>query len=615
MTKYELMHKDQVCGWLVIDEVTGRLADYKDNGSGLSPYMGNSDLKKMVRWWEMRAVPASRTGISELLKAAGCYTPGLFLAKNLALSMTDAYWIRPEGMYLKYEDIKFSNLYVGHDGKVPYHNATSYDPNASLGGQMEKYWDLSRAVPTLVKESYKHFGQQAINEVLATRIHERQDTDVPFTRYSATLTEDRGVICECEAFTSDKVEFISAYEVLESRKTANDRSLYDNYIDICSRNGIDRAVMQDFMDYQTVTDFIISNTDEHLANFGVLRDADTMRLIGPAPIFDSGNSMFYDDTRSVPYSRADLLARKVTGFYKTEEGIMKQVKNRGLVRLDLLPSGSEIKNLYVNAGIPEKKADFISRNYETKVSMASEFQRGATLSYYIEKQKEKEEQRSSPGREGQQMPEGSFIMLCGIPGSGKSDKAAEICRSLQKAGMEMADAASLYPAIDAARDSNFLIDKRGKGTAIEPGRPYQGKVMLISVNEIRGELDSLSLHYRDALVFHIAETRTRIALMGGATVIYDAPNLHAKDREAFLRIADEAGVANRQVLVMRTGPEYADSDIPDGKLKVLAQQLANEYPSVSEGWTEIVEETARTDEREQPGVQRKEEDPDWVDDR
>ena len=34
------------------------------------------------------------------------------------------------------------NEYLYSDGKVPYYNATSYDPNASLGGQLEKYWDL-----------------------------------------------------------------------------------------------------------------------------------------------------------------------------------------------------------------------------------------------------------------------------------------------------------------------------------------------------------------------------------------------------------------------------------------------------------------------------------------
>lgn len=41
-------------------------------------------------------------------------------------------------------------------GKIPYHNVTSYDPNASLGGQMEKYWDFTGKVPVLVKESSKY---------------------------------------------------------------------------------------------------------------------------------------------------------------------------------------------------------------------------------------------------------------------------------------------------------------------------------------------------------------------------------------------------------------------------------------------------------------------------
>lgn len=385
MTEYELMHKDQICGRLVIDEDTGRLADYKDNGSGLSPYLGNADRKKMARWWEMRAVPASRSGIKELLKAAGCYTSGMYLAKNLALSMIDAYWIRPSGMYLQYEDVKFPHHCPRHDGKIPYHNASSYDPNASLGGQMEKYWDFNHPIPILVKESYKYYGQQAVNEAMATKIHELQGTDIPFTRYSTTVTEDRGVICECEAFTSDKVEFISAYEILESQKAANDESLYDKYIEICAQGGIDRAVMQNFMDYQTMTDFVISNTDEHLTNFGVLRDVDTMRLIGPAPIFDSGNSMFYDDARTVPYSRAEMLARPITGFYKTEERIMKQVRDRSLVRIDRLPSAADVKTFYMSSGIPEKKAQFISQNYAVKVNMMKDFQNGLTLSYYKEK--------------------------------------------------------------------------------------------------------------------------------------------------------------------------------------------------------------------------------------
>lgn len=85
--------------------------------------------------------------------------------------MTDSYWICPHGMLIKYDEIKLRNLGLYGDGKMPYHNATSYDPNASLGGQMEKYWDLDYEVPILVKESYKYYGQQSVNEVFATYLH------------------------------------------------------------------------------------------------------------------------------------------------------------------------------------------------------------------------------------------------------------------------------------------------------------------------------------------------------------------------------------------------------------------------------------------------------------
>ena len=78
---------------------------------------------------------------------------------------------------------------------------------------------------------------------------------------------------------------------MESQKPQNTQSLYEHYINTCIKYGIDKDIIQDFMDYQTLTDFIISNTDEHLMNFGVLRNAKTLELIGPAPIFDSRHSL------------------------------------------------------------------------------------------------------------------------------------------------------------------------------------------------------------------------------------------------------------------------------------------------------------------------------------
>lgn len=382
MEKYTLFHKDIPCGKVEIDEQFSTVLSYKNIDNTASPYLGTADLLKIKKWWQMRAIPGSRSDIQYMLRKAGCSCTEEYLAKNLAVSVTDCYWICPENMNLKYDDVKFSNYKFINDGKIPYHNATSYSPNASLGGQMDKYWDFTNDTPVLVKESSKYFGQQSINEAIATYIHELQGTDIPYVKYSLEFTEDNSVLCKCSSFTSEQVEFISTYEVLGSAKKPNDISLYDFYIDLCVKNGIARELMQDFMDYQTMTDFVISNTDEHLQNFGILRDADTLNFLGPAPIFDSGNSMYYDEHRKVPYSEEELLQREITSFYKTEDKMLQKVKNKNIVKADLLPSPDEIKNKYIENNIPEQKAEFISKNYETKVHMVRELQKGKMFSLY-----------------------------------------------------------------------------------------------------------------------------------------------------------------------------------------------------------------------------------------
>ena len=385
MGTYYLKHKNDICGTIVIDD-SGRVVAYQDNNNGLSPYLGNSTVENIKKWWLMRAIPASRDTIKSLINSLEVTTSEEYLAKNLALSVTDTYWICPVNMDLKYEDINFFNLKEYNEGKIPYHNSTSYDPNASLGGQMEKYWDLSGEVPRLVKESYKYFGQQSVNEVVATTVYEKQDNNIPFVRYECSLADDGGRLSSCDTFTSKDIELVSAYEVLSSAKVQNDTSNYEAYIKICVDNGIEREQIQDFMDYQTSMDFILSNTDEHMMNFGVIRDANTTKLIGPAPIFDSGNSMFYADLMKRPFTRVEMMGREITSFYTTEEKMLSHIKNRNIVKMDLLPSPGEIKELYCSNGQPEERAELIAKNYYTKQVMFKEFQQGKTISLFSEKQ-------------------------------------------------------------------------------------------------------------------------------------------------------------------------------------------------------------------------------------
>ena len=588
MIKYSLMHKNDKCGTILFDENIGRITEYHDDRNGLSPYLGNCDIKKIQKWWEMRAVPASRATMQQVINNANCLNTEVYLAKNLGLSMTDTYWIKPSGIDLSFDNVKFANLAAYSHGKIPYHNATSYDPNASLGGQMEKYWDLMHKTPILVKESYKYYGQQSINEVFASIVHSRQPSNVEFVRYTAEMTEDRGVQCKCPAFTSENIELLSAYEMVESRKIQNSQALYDEYINICVENGIDYNQIQEFMDYQTMTDFLITNTDEHLLNFGVLRDPNTMKLIGPAPIFDSGNSMFYSDGRKTPYTRAGILDIPITSFYKREEKLLGKVKNKTAVDINSIHSAGEVKELYANAGIPEEKANVISKNYDTKAKMLSEFQRGKTISLYKEKQAEKNSKYNTIVKEPEvKMESPKFIMLCGIPGSGKSQLAKSLYADLQNKKM---DDVNLYPASKAIKNIGLIFDPSKITNDIVINADYKDSTVLISPNKIRQELkDNYPDSYSESLVFAIVDARIKTALKSGASVVYEATNLDKPIREKYLGIANEYGVKDTSLHVTWINPNDSISSISPNLLSAMNNRLVDSNPSKDEGWSDFVQ--------------------------
>lgn len=310
------------------------------------------------------------------MEDAGCSVPGLYLAKNLGLNMTDDYWLRPDGSGLEYKHVKGSGAV-----KPPY------DPNVSLGGQMGKYWILAPDRPILVKEARRHHGQQAVNEAFAVWIHERQGTNAPFVRYHGTMMGGGWAACRCGTFALENVEFVPAYEILESWKGQNSLSPYENYIKACIQYGIERSMIQDFMDYQTMTDFVISNMDRHRGHYEADWACADLRL-GGQHVLRRGKG------DSVQPGRAP--GAGITSFYKTEEGMLRKVKGRSLARVGLLPKTSEVRELYQSAGIPEWKAEVISLNYELKVQMLKEFQRWMTISLYHEREREKE---GNDGRE------------------------------------------------------------------------------------------------------------------------------------------------------------------------------------------------------------------------
>ena len=384
---YDLMHQNIRCATLAFDPVGGGLINIdKVVNKAFMPMNGRSDIRNMHNWWIHRPVPSTREDMKFVMRLAGAEFSELYLIKNLALSMTDTYWICPIDETLRWEDVRLSNQISIGKAKVPYHNVDSYDPNASLGGQMSKHWDLTHNPPILVKRALDYDCQQAVNEVFATLVHSRQPKSPEYVTYTAERDPKNKncLVSYCETFVESGHEFLPAYEIGYVQGD-NELSDYDKYIKAWADCGMDEEAVRLYFDYQTITDFIISNVDRHTANFGAIRNADTLKFVKPAPIFDSGNSMFYMQTEVNRFlSKSELLNRRIVSIYDNEEKMLARVQNRNVVDLDALPTKEETKELYTSYGIPEEKTDFIVDAYQKKIEMTREFQKGKSISMYSE---------------------------------------------------------------------------------------------------------------------------------------------------------------------------------------------------------------------------------------
>lgn len=376
---FYLMHRNDPVCTVSIDPVTGamlRVSQKKEQE--LLPLGGALDVQMLRKWWQRRAVPVGQGKIQRILEQMGITTPQEYLVKNLGLSLTDHYWIKPLDMELGWEDINlFTNDFrdpVGdmqfEDGATPIElPANAFSPSSSVQGELRKKWIIADGKRCLVKGNHGSHSQESLNEVVATLLHSRQNTQ-PFVSYKPMKMDDHSqVYCVCESFTSNTVELIPAIDVVESRKKDNATSMYEHFIGVCGEYGLDESITRPFLEYQILTDYILTNTDRHLNNFGVLRDTSTLKFIGMAPIFDSGNSMFWQSPKLPEYD--DLQSIKVNSFRQTEKELLGYVTNKQLVDLDKLPTADELRQIYsADPLIP--CVDSIIMGYNRKIDLLGE---------------------------------------------------------------------------------------------------------------------------------------------------------------------------------------------------------------------------------------------------
>jgi len=384
---YEVMRKNAAIAIADFSE-TGRMTWYSRDkmNKELAPLWENEDADYLIRWWEQRSVPIGQNKIQEMLKEKGMVTPGEYLLKNLGLSLTDYYWMKPMGEYYRWEDVNlFTNGFTNEveleqlrmdDTSRKY---SQYVPNSSLQGQLDKKWIINGGKRYLIKGNRDETSTESINEVIATYLHELQGYD-NYTPYELVKIKGKEYEygCMSPCFTSEHVELISAYGVITSEKSKNDTSSYEHFIAVCGKHGMDIELLRRDLEYQIQMDFILSGRDRHLSNVSILRDADSLQFLRMAPIYDSGRCLFIGE--AVPSTTKDLLGVQTTSFAGNELKLLDYVTDRSLVDVTKLPDSSFLEKMYAkDSARDETRIRRIKESYEKKIDLYRKFQLGQNL--------------------------------------------------------------------------------------------------------------------------------------------------------------------------------------------------------------------------------------------
>lgn len=395
--KYYLMHRDDVAALLVIDEITGNIITVEEIfDEKLLPLGGNRSDLDLKKWWHRRAVPIHQGNMQMLLKANDIPSVQSYLVRNLGLSLTDHYWLNPvERLFCwdevnlfvndfkdEFGDYRFKDNLSSENIMINMRRRVSFYPSASLQGELQKKWILQNGKRYLIKGNAGNTSQQSINEVIASLLHERQGL-IPYTKYKLCDIEVSGepsIGCFCEDFCTEEIEFIPAYEVIESEKKSNELSNYEHFIRICEKHGLKNEKVRRFLEYQILSDFVLTNVDRHLYNFGVLRDTKTLQFIDMAPIFDSGNSMFVN-RKNIPKGN-ELLHVPVNSFKKSEVQLLKLVQDTSILDTKRLPGSQEIRELLLLDPMCFYRVDDIIGGYQRKIELLKRLQNGEKIYQY-----------------------------------------------------------------------------------------------------------------------------------------------------------------------------------------------------------------------------------------
>jgi len=370
------MHKKTAVAEIEIDEETaviskiGMVFAPEHIPVGISIKNSQPNRGDLNDWWHGRSIPTSRQNIREAIDRLGVSSEGKLITKSFGLSLSDQYWANPIINPLNWDQINFFNNpfseYVGNilfgdavqEGKVDL-----VSPDNTSDGWLKKKWVIIDGKRCLIKGGSDPYQQQPINEMIAALIMRR--LSIPHVPYSVIWEHDLPYSV-CENFITAQTELISAYYIHNVEKIRDVRQLYAHYLDCCAWLGIPNSRIH--LDKMLAADYLIANNDRHFNNFGAVRNAETLEWIKPAPLYDNGSSLWYNQSVAAIQNAKTI---KSQPFFNTHEEQIKLVKDFSWLNFtDLIGIDDEFNELLCKSPlIDAKRRDALCIALRNRVEM------------------------------------------------------------------------------------------------------------------------------------------------------------------------------------------------------------------------------------------------------
>ena len=287
----------------------------------------------LLKWLQKRVIPKNRAYVAEILKTFGLSvndTRGIIdVCKGLSLN--DSFWVVPQGFaetfaqYNLYEN-RFSEILslVAYTGIGQSDAAFTTSPELTTNGMLPKGWRFIEGDGIYLYKGgtsgAANTGNEPYSEFYASQIAEVMGLHA--VRYE--LENWKGILASrCKLFTDINTAYIPI-----------DRIVREGGLKACLEY-YEKMGPEAYEEIKSmlVFDAVIYNEDRHFGNFGILRDNHSGKLIGAAPVFDNGLSLFnfampddwkdldsYAKTRGTAYGISfESVCREVMGPLQREQ--------------------------------------------------------------------------------------------------------------------------------------------------------------------------------------------------------------------------------------------------------------------------------------------------------